>query len=144
MERALCAVRMERTQKRVRHAHEEKTPDELCKLLLTFLGLEVHTIPNGFLHCFEGKCPEFIKLKICTGCSFEVDLKEEDGMVIMYKRWSYFVEAHELELGYFLIFKKINSRSLKVIVFDQDGCEKVIRCAGYHTTLDEQYGSQLY
>ena len=137
MERALCAVRMERTRKRVRHVHEEETPDEFCKLLLTFLGLEVRTIPNGFLHCFEGKCPEIIKLKICTGCSWEVDLKEEDGMVIMDEGWSYFLEAHDLMLGYFLIFKKLNTRSLRVIVFDQNGCEKVIRCAGYHTTLEE-------
>ena len=133
----MCDVQMERTRKRVRHAHEEKTPNEFCKLLLTFLGLEVRTIPNGFLHCFEGKCPEFIKLKIYTGCNWEVDLKEEDGMVVMDEGWSDFLEAHGLELGYFLVFKKINSRSLKVIVFDQDGCGKVIRCAGYHTTLEE-------
>ena len=58
-------------------------------------------------------------------------------MVVMGEGWSDFLEAHGLELGYFLVFKKLNSRSLKVIVFDQDGCEKVIRCAGYHTTLEE-------
>ena len=85
-----------------------------------------------------------VKLKICTGCSWEVDLKEEDGMVVMDEGWSDFLEAHDLKLGYFLIFNKLNSRSLKVIVFDQDGCEKVIRCAGYHPSLEEEYECQPY
>ena len=31
-----------------------------------------------------------------------------------------------------MVFKKIDTRSLKVLVFDHDNCEKVIKCKGNH------------
>ena len=43
-----------------------------------------------------------------------------------------FVKAHDLKIGYFVVFKKIDTRSLKVLVFDHDYYEKVIKCKGNH------------
>jgi hypothetical protein len=115
---------------------EQTRPGSFCKLLD---GL----IPSAFKPWFEGLWPETIKLKISTDCIWEVGLKEEDGKIVMDARWSAFVKAHDLKIGYFTVFKRIDTRSLKVLVFDHENCEKVIKCKGNHAPLEEQYGSQL-
>ena len=46
-----------------------------------------------------------------------------------------------MKIGYFLVFKKLDTRSLKVLVFDFTCCEKVIKCAGYLPSLEEEYES---
>jgi hypothetical protein len=89
-------------------------------------------------------CPETIKLKTSTGCIWGVSLKKEDVKIFMEEGWSEFVKAHDLKTGYFIVFKKHDARSLKVIVFNYMSCEQVIRCAGYHPSLEEQYESELY
>jgi hypothetical protein len=48
------------------------------------------------------------------------------------------VKAHYLKVGYFLVFKKLDTRSLKVLMFDHNYCEIEIRCAGYHPSLEEE------
>jgi hypothetical protein len=48
------------------------------------------------------------------------------------------VRAHDLKVGYFLVFKKLDTRFLKVLVFDHNYCKIGIRCAGYHPTLEEE------
>jgi hypothetical protein len=96
----------------VRHAHEENTADSLYKLLLLLAGSDVCAIPNGFVHCFEGKCLGKIKLKISSGCIWDVDLKMENMKNFMDIGWSEFVKAHNLKVGYFLVFKKLDTRSL--------------------------------
>jgi hypothetical protein len=83
-------------------------------------------------------------LKTSTGCIWGVGLKKEDGKIFMDKGLSEFVKAHGLKTGYFMVFKKLDARSLKVIVFKYRFCEQVIRCAGYHPSLEEQYESELY
>jgi hypothetical protein len=103
--------------KQVRHAHEENTVDSFCKLLLLLAGSDMRTIPSGFVHCFEVKCPEKIKLKISSGCIWDVNLKMENGKIVMDRGWSEFVKAHDLKVGYFLVFKKLDTRSLKVLIF---------------------------
>jgi hypothetical protein len=71
-------------------------------------------------------------------------LKEEDDKIFMDKGWSEFVKAHDLKTGYFMVFTKLDTRSLKVTVFNYKSCEQVITCAGYHPSLEEQYESELY
>jgi hypothetical protein len=51
------------------------------------------------------------------------------------QRMSEFVKAHDLKVGYFLVFKKLDTRSLKMLVFYHNYCEIRIRCAGYHPSL---------
>lgn len=114
------------------NAHEQQaTPGSFCKLVLLPNGLD-GAIPIAFESSFQGVWPETIKLKISTDCIWQVGLKEEDGKIIMDARWSEFVKAHDLKIGYFVVFKKIDTRSLKVLVFDHDQCEKVIKCKGNH------------
>ena len=127
-----CAARMGRPHEKFGHTNEQKSPQEFGKLLLIPDGLDVRSIPSCFHPWLDGECQKTINPKISTGCIWDVDLKEEDGKIIMDVGWSDFVNAHVLMIGYFLVFKKLDTRSLKVTVFDHSGCEKVIRCAGYH------------
>jgi hypothetical protein len=73
-----------------------------------------------------------------------VGLKEGDSKIFMDEGWSEFVKAHDLKTGYFMVFKNLDARSLKVNVFNYKSREQVIRCAGYHHSLEEQYESKLY
>jgi hypothetical protein len=58
--------RMASPPKQFRHTREENTADSFCKLLLLLAGSDVRTIPSDFVHCFEGDCPEKIKLKVSS------------------------------------------------------------------------------
>jgi hypothetical protein len=62
----------------------------------------------------------------------------ENGKIVMDGGWSKFVKAHYLKVGYFLVFKKLDTRSLKVLMFDHNYCEIEIKCAGYHPSLEEE------
>jgi hypothetical protein len=95
----------------------------------------MRAIPNGFVHCFKGECPKKIKLKVSSGCIWDVDLMMENGKIVMDGGWSEFVKAHDLKEGYFPAFKKLDTRSLKVLIFYHNYCEIGIRCAGYHPSL---------
>ncbi|KAK1680221.1 hypothetical protein QYE76_041069 [Lolium multiflorum] len=122
---------------------EENTPDSFCKVLCTS-ELEVISIPSRVLPWFYGGCPESINLKMSTACTWIVDLKQQDGNVLMDKGWPEFVKAHDLKVGYLLTFKKLDTKSLQVLIFGYNCCEKVIWCSGYHPSLGQQYQSQLY
>ena len=106
-------------QLKVGHFLEEKIPEKLCKLLL-FPANEPFLIPSCFLAWFDGECPETIRLKTSTGYLWDVELKQQDDNIVMDAGWSDFVQAHDLKLGYFLVFKKLDTRSLKVLVFGYD------------------------
>ncbi|KAK1665087.1 hypothetical protein QYE76_053246 [Lolium multiflorum] len=126
-----------------RRIDEENTPDSFCKVLCTS-ELEVITIPSRVLPWFYGGCPESINLKMSTACTWIVDLKQQDGNVLMDAGWPEFVKAHDLKVGYLLTFKKIDTKSLQVLIFGYNCCEKVIWCSGYHPSLGQQNESQLY
>ena len=126
-----------------RRIDEENTADSFCKVLCTS-ELEVITIPSRVLPWFYGGCPESINLKMSTACTWIVDLKQQDGNVLMDAGWPEFVKAHDLKVGYLLTFKKLDTKSLQVLIFGYNCCEKVIWCSGYHPSLGQQYQSQLY
>ncbi|KAK1601352.1 hypothetical protein QYE76_018218 [Lolium multiflorum] len=126
-----------------RRIDEENTADSFCKVLCTS-ELEVITIPSRVLPWFYGGCPESINLKMSTACTWIVDLKQQDGNVLMDAGWPEFVKAHDLKVGYLLTFKKIDTKSLQVLIFGYNCCEKVIWRSGYHPSLGQQNESQLY
>ncbi|KAK1611433.1 hypothetical protein QYE76_035106 [Lolium multiflorum] len=99
-----------------RRIDEENTADSFCKVLCTS-ELEVITIPSRVLPWFYGGCPESINLKMSTACTWIVDLKQQDGNVLMDAGWPEFVKAHDLKVGYLLTFKKIDTKSLQVLIF---------------------------
>lgn len=94
---------MGRPLKQVRHTHEEKTPDHFCKVRLP-PGLEVLVIPSRFRPLFDGerRCPETINLKPTSSCTWNVDVKEQDGKIVLDAGWPEFVNAHDLKIRYFL------------------------------------------
>ncbi|KAK1618676.1 hypothetical protein QYE76_024193 [Lolium multiflorum] len=100
---------------------EENTPDSFCKVLCTS-ELEVISIPSRVLPWFYGGCPESINLKMSTACTWIVDLKQQDGNVLMDKGWPEFVKAHDLKVGYLLTFKKLDTKSLQVLIFGYNCC----------------------
>ncbi|KAK1665088.1 hypothetical protein QYE76_053247 [Lolium multiflorum] len=102
---------------------EENTPDSFCKVLCTS-ELEVISIPSRVLPWFYGGCPESINLKMSTACTWIVDLKQQDGNVLMDAGWPEFVKAHDLKVGYLLTFKKLDTKSLQVLIFGYNCCEK--------------------
>jgi hypothetical protein len=113
--------------------------------MLSISAVDLLAIPYLFHHTWlADDCPETIKLKTSIGYIWGVGLKEEDGKIFMNKGWSEFVKAHDLKTGYFMVFKKLDARSLKVTMFNYKSCEQVIRCVGYHPSLEEQYESELY
>ncbi|KAK1605048.1 hypothetical protein QYE76_028721 [Lolium multiflorum] len=126
-----------------RRIDEENTADSFCKVLCTS-ELEVITIPTRVLPWFYGGCPESINLKMSTACTWIVDLKQQDVNVLMDAGWPEFVKAHDLKVGYLLTFKKLDTKSLQVLIFGYNCCEKVIWCSGYHPSLGQQNESQLY
>ncbi|KAK1680820.1 hypothetical protein QYE76_041668 [Lolium multiflorum] len=126
-----------------RRIDEENTADSFCKVLCTS-ELEVITIPSRVLPWFYGGCPKSINLKMSTACTWIVDLKQQDDNVLMDAGWPEFVKAHDLKVGYLLTFKKLDTKSLQVLIFGYNCCEKVIWCSGYHPSLGQQNESQLY
>jgi hypothetical protein len=135
---------MGRPQKQVGHIPEDNTPNSFCRML-SISAIDLPAISYRFHHTWlADDCPETIKLKTSTSCIWGVNLKKEDGKIFMDEGWSEFIKSHDLKTGYFMVFKKLDARSLKVTVFNYKSCEQVIRCAGYHPSLEEQYESELY
>ncbi|KAK1677922.1 hypothetical protein QYE76_038770 [Lolium multiflorum] len=122
-----------------RRIDEENTADSFCKVLCTS-ELEVITIPSRVLPWFYGGCPESINLKMSTACTWIVDLKQQDGNVLMDAGWPEFVKAHDLKVGYLLTFKKIDTKSLQVLIFGYNCCEKVIWCSGAVSHFPRRHG----
>jgi hypothetical protein len=42
--------------------------------------------------------------------------------------WSEFIKSHDLKTRYFMVFKKLDARSLKVTVFNYKSCEQAQVC----------------
>jgi hypothetical protein len=59
----------------------------------------------------------------------------ENGKIIMDGGWLEFFKAHDLKVGYFLVFKKLDTRSHKVLIFYHNYYEIGIKCADYHPLL---------
>ena len=109
---------MGRPSKQVGYDHGEKTPDSFCKVLFV-PELNMLAIPSAFLlPCFDGECPETIKLKASTACIWDIVLKEQDGKIFMDEGWPEFVQGHYLKEGHLVVFKKLATRTFKVVLFD--------------------------
>ena len=91
-------------------------------------NLEVIAIPSRVLPWFYGESPGTIKLEMSTACIWDVDLKQQAGNILLDVGWPQFVKAHGLKAGYLLTFRKLDTRSLEVLIYGCDCCEKVIWC----------------
>jgi hypothetical protein len=111
---------MGRPQKQVGHilVLEDNIPNSLCGMM-SISVIDALAIHSRFHHTWlDDDFLETIKLKTSSGCICGVGLMEEDGKIFMDKGWLEFVRAHDPETRYFMVFKKLDTRSLKVVVFN--------------------------
>ena len=85
-------------------------------------------IPDKFVQHIRGKIAKTVKLESRTGCTFDVEVTESLGKVVLQTGWKAFVCAHDLKMWDFLVFKYNGSPRLKVLIFDLSCCEKVPPC----------------
>jgi len=85
-------------------------------------------IPDKFVQHIRGKIGKTVKLESRTRCTFDVEVTESLGKVVLQTGWKAFVCAHDLKMWDFLVFKYNGSPRLKVLIFDLSCCEKVPPC----------------
>ena len=85
-------------------------------------------VPNKFLKHFVGKLSQTIKLESPNGSVYNVEVTECYNKKVLRHGWEEFVGAHHIEENDFLLFRHIENSVFKVLIFDSDGCEKIIRC----------------
>jgi hypothetical protein len=82
-------------------------------------------ISDGAASLLQATClnmPRFIDLEMSTGCSWCVELKEEDGMLVL-DQWCVLARFHGLEPGCVAEFEVVHPKLMKVIVYNQKGIE---------------------
>ncbi|KAK1611940.1 hypothetical protein QYE76_035613 [Lolium multiflorum] len=87
-------------------------------------------IPQDFVRWF-GEIPSNIILKTNTGCNWRMTMAREGDDVYIDQGWAAFAVAYQLQVGQFLIFKRVSSFEYSVVIFDYTCTEVMTRC-GYH------------
>ncbi|RLN19762.1 hypothetical protein C2845_PM02G07340 [Panicum miliaceum] len=85
-------------------------------------------IPDKFVQHIRGRIAKTVKLESRTGCTFDVEVAESLGKVVLQTGWKAFACAHDLKMWDFLVFKYDGTPRLKVLIFDLSCCEKVLPC----------------
>jgi hypothetical protein len=88
------------------------------------IDLFLQTIPQKFVQYFRGKITRNVKFESRNGSTFNVQLINDLGKLVLASGWEEFVTVHDLNMGNFLVFKYNGSSHLKVLIFDPSGCEK--------------------
>ena len=105
--RALCCPDGEATEAGSAHPWGE----DPCPLLqgdVTIKFTQAYP-PSQFRPWFDGEIPESVKLKASNTCIWDVDVKEQDGKIVLDGGWPEFVNAHDLKIGYFVVFKRLDT-----------------------------------
>ncbi|KAK1628619.1 hypothetical protein QYE76_002934 [Lolium multiflorum] len=87
-------------------------------------------IPQVFVRWF-GEVPSNIILKTNTGCNWRMTMAREGDDVYNDQGWAASAIAHQLQVGQFLIFKRVSSFEYSVVIFDHTCSEVLTRC-GYN------------
>jgi hypothetical protein len=88
------------------------------------IDLFLQTIPQKFVQYIRGKITRNVKFESRNGSTFNVQLINDLGKLVLASGWEEFVTVHDLNMGNFLVFKYNGSSHLKVLIFDPSGCEK--------------------
>ncbi|XP_066359988.1 B3 domain-containing protein Os03g0619600-like isoform X2 [Miscanthus floridulus] len=108
---------------------DEKNQSMSCFLRrMTASPKHIMIVPNKFLKHFVGKLSQTIKLESPNGSVYNVEVTECYNKKVLRHGWEEFVGAHHIEENDFLLFRHIENSVFKVLIFDSDGCEKIIRC----------------
>ncbi|XP_066386368.1 B3 domain-containing protein Os03g0619600-like isoform X4 [Miscanthus floridulus] len=110
---------------------DEKNQSMSCFLRrMTASPKHIMIVPNKFLKHFVGKLSQTIKLESPNGSVYNVEVMECYNKMVLRHGWEEFVGAHHIEQNDFLLFQHIENSVFKVLIFDSDGCEKIICCDG--------------
>jgi hypothetical protein len=101
---------------------ELKTYIRACSVLL------LQAIPDKFVQRFRGLIANSVNLESRCGHTFDVEVANNLGKLVLQTGWKAFVTAHDLNMGDFLVFKYDGTSRLKVLIFDLSCCEKVPPC----------------
>ncbi|KXG38004.1 hypothetical protein SORBI_3001G165200 [Sorghum bicolor] len=85
-------------------------------------------IPDKFVQRIRGLIANSVKLESRCGHTFDVEVANSLGKLLLQTGWKEFVTAHDLSMGDFLVFKYDGTSRLKVFIFDLSCCEKVPQC----------------
>lgn len=91
--------------------------------------LLLQTIPDKFARHFKGVISKTIKLEPRSGYTFDVQVTKKLNILVLGSGWESFVNAHDLNMGDFLVFKYNGDFLLQVLIFDPSGCEKSTSCS---------------
>ncbi|KAG0548525.1 hypothetical protein BDA96_01G174000, partial [Sorghum bicolor] len=108
---------------------DEKNQSMSCFLRrMTARPKHIMIVPNKFLKHFVGKLSQTIKLESPNGSVYNVEVTECYNKMVLAHGWEEFVGAHHIKENDFLLFRHIENSVFKVLIFDSDGCEKIICC----------------
>ncbi|KAE8787948.1 Speckle-type POZ protein [Hordeum vulgare] len=96
--------------------------------------LEAIPMPLHFTKHFPFMLTE-CKLNMNTGCSWRVTVRLMNDMVTLDQGWATFVVFHEIKIGYMVTFRLVTPDTLKVILFNDEGIEVVIKCGRHDDTF---------
>ena len=105
-------------------------PDHFCKVPIA-PGLGFLPVPEAF-RPYLGEVPTEITLRTKV---WTITLCDLNGKTCLDRGWPAFTIAHDLHIGYLLMFKKIAEKEFKVIIFNKSGCELVKQCSQHPTNL---------
>ncbi|XP_071685032.1 putative B3 domain-containing protein Os03g0621600 [Lolium perenne] len=106
---------------KVGHFHDDLGPSHFTKVVMS-PSLELLPIPEGFMQ-YVGNVPKTIMMKINTGSSWMVKLRDFEGKISMDQGWTGFAIAHDIKIGYLLTLKTLKSDVYKVTIFNYSMCE---------------------
>ncbi|KAK1641908.1 hypothetical protein QYE76_059713 [Lolium multiflorum] len=109
----------------VGHYQPDVGPDQFLRIVFkpTFSRLR---IPQDFIG-WVGEIPLNIILKTNTGCNWRMTTAREGDDVYIDQGWAAFAIAHQLQVGQFLIFKRVSSFEYSVVIFDYTCTEVMTR-----------------
>lgn len=96
-----------------------------CLQLFSDHGILLQFLPPKFARSMPELVNQKAKLEDSSGCQWEVTISNVDGSSAFQQGWNDFSLAHNLEVGYFLVFQYLMKSHFVVKIFDTSGCEKI-------------------
>ena len=90
---------------------EDVSPNHFCKVVIA-PALGVLLVRNAF-RPYLGVLSAEITLRTNIGCVWIVTLTDINGKAYLDRGWPVFTIAHDLHIGYILMFKKIAAKELR-------------------------------
>jgi hypothetical protein len=104
----------------------------------------LQVIPECFVKYFGRKIPESVILEAPNGNIYDVGVTESMNRTILKSGWAEFVAANIIEENYSLMFRYLGNARFEVTIFDSNGQEKALCCAGMKTASDVKTPNSHY